>query len=99
MSIKAAREPDLSAKRAGFVYQVQAVDATKDLPYAAVFHEQGLGKTKIGIDIALYWLTKGVVDSVLIVTKRGLIQNWTEELAFHSHVSPRVLSQDRHANF
>lgn len=99
MSIKAIREPDLRAKHSGFVYQVQAVEATKDLPFAAVFHEQGLGKTKIGIDLALYWLTRGVVDSVLIVTKRGLIQNWRDELALHSHVHPRLLSQDRRANF
>jgi SNF2 family DNA or RNA helicase len=99
VSIKAAREPDLSPKLAGFVYQVQAVNATKDLPFAAVFHEQGLGKTKIGIDLALYWLTRKIVDSVLIVTKRGLIQNWTDELAAHTHVTPRLLSQDRRANF
>lgn len=99
MTIKAAREPDLSPKRAGFVYQVQAVEATKDLPFAAVFHEQGLGKTKIGIDLALYWLKRNAVDSVLIVTKRGLIQNWTDELAMHTHVTPRLLSQDRRANF
>lgn len=99
MSIRAEREPDLSPKTAGFVYQVQAVNATKDLPYAAVFHEQGLGKTKIGIDLALYWLTKNIVDSVLIVTKRGLIQNWTDELNIHTHITPRLLSQDRHANF
>lgn len=99
MSIKSAREPDLSPTRAAFVYQAQAVDATKDLPFAAVFHEQGLGKTKIGIDLALYWLTRNAVDSVLIVTKRGLIQNWTDELAMHTHVTPRLLSQDRRANF
>lgn len=99
MSIRATREPDLTPKAAGFVYQVQAVNATKDLPYAAVFHEQGLGKTKIGIDLALYWLTKSVVDSVLIVTKRALIQNWVDELRAHSHVIPRLLSQDRRANF
>lgn len=99
MSIRAAREPNLSPKAAGFVYQVQAVNATKDLPYAAVFHEQGLGKTKIGIDLALYWLTKSIVDSVLVVTKRGLIQNWVDELRAHTHVIPRLLSQDKRANF
>lgn len=99
MSIKAAREPDLAPKVSGFVYQVQAVRATRDLPYAAIFHEQGLGKTKIGLDLALYWLSKQVVDSVLIVTKRGLIQNWRDEIALHTHVAPRLLSQDRRANF
>lgn len=36
----------LDAKHAAFAYQVQAVEAVKALPYAALFHEQGLGKTK-----------------------------------------------------
>ena len=75
------------------------MDAVKDLPFAAIFHEQGLGKTKIGIDLSLYWVAKSAVDSVLIVTKRSLIQNWRDELAAHSHVEPRLLSQDRKANF
>ena len=99
MTIRAPREPDLTAKHQDFPYQAQALAATKDLPYAAIFHEQGLGKTKIGIDLALYWISTGVIDSVLIVTKRGLIQNWTEELRSHTHVEPRVISQDRRANF
>jgi SNF2 family DNA or RNA helicase len=92
-------ERPLLAKHAGFAYQVAAVEALKDLPYGAVFHEQGLGKTKIAIDLALYWLTHDVVDSVLIITKKGLIKNWTEELAQHTHLQPRILSQDRKANF
>jgi SNF2 family DNA or RNA helicase len=97
--IKAFREPDLSAKHAGFPYQAEAFLATKDLPFAAVFHEQGLGKTKIGIDLALYWIQSKAVDSVIIVTKRGLIQNWIDELRFHTHVVPRLITQDRKANF
>jgi SNF2 family DNA or RNA helicase len=59
---------------------VQAVAAIKDLPFAAVFHEQGLGKTKIGVDLALYWLAHDIVDSVLVITKKSLIQNWRDEL-------------------
>jgi len=97
--IKAEREPNLGVKHAGFPYQAEALAATKDLPYAAIFHEQGLGKTKIGIDLALSWLQSGAIDSVIIVTKRGLIQNWIEELRFHTHVQPRVITQDRKANF
>jgi hypothetical protein len=97
--IRAFREPDLSAKHAGFPYQAEAFLATKDLPFAAVFHEQGLGKTKIGIDLALYWIQSKAVDSVIIVTKRGLIQNWIDELRFHTHVVPRLITQDRRANF
>ncbi len=55
---------DLGVQHAGFSYQLQAVEAVKDLPYAALFHEQGLGKTKIGIDLALEWLRTDAVDAV-----------------------------------
>jgi SNF2 family DNA or RNA helicase len=97
--LKTHREADLSAKHKGFVYQVEAFEAVKDLPYSAVFHEQGLGKTKIGVDLALYWLRQDVIDSIIIITKKGLIRNWFEELAVHTHIEPRLLSQDKRANF
>ena len=86
--LKTAREPDLRAKQQGFVFQVQAVAAIKDLQFAAVFHEQGLGKTKIGVDLALYWLTHDIVDSVLVITKKSLIQNWHDELEYTRTCSP-----------
>jgi len=75
VTLKLDREPSLIAKHEGFSYQNAAVEAIQDLEYAAVFHEQGLGKTKIGVDLALLWLKSAVVDSVLIVTKKGLIEN------------------------
>ena len=65
----------------------------------AILHEQGLGKTKIAIDLLLYWLSNSVVDSVLLVVKKGLIANWQKELAAHSNVRPRLLSQDKKSNF
>jgi SNF2 family DNA or RNA helicase len=97
--LRVHREANLTAKHQGFVYQVEALEAVKDLPYSAVFHEQGLGKTKIGVDLALYWLRHDIVDSIIIITKKGLIQNWRDELAVHTHLEPRLLSQDKHANF
>ncbi|MER9946217.1 DEAD/DEAH box helicase [Mesorhizobium sp. M0092] len=90
---------DLTTHQQAFAYQLQAVEAAKDRPYAAIFHEQGLGKTKIGIDLALEWLRVDAVDAVMIVTKLSLIQNWAEEIAAHSHLRPKVLSQDHSANF
>ncbi|HEY2472939.1 MAG TPA: SNF2-related protein, partial [Terracidiphilus sp.] len=81
------------------MYQVEAFHAVKDLQYSAVFHEQGLGKTKIGVDIVLYWLHHDIVDSVIIITKKGLIQNWRDELAIHTHLEARLLSQDKRENF
>jgi SNF2 family DNA or RNA helicase len=97
--LKTRIAPDLSAKQQPFPHQAAAMEAIKDLPYSAVFHEQGLGKTKIGLDVALYWLKHDIVDSVMIVTKKSLIGNWTREIAAHSHLSPRIIGQDRNANF
>ena len=97
--LKVKKPAVLEAKRAAFPHQLEALEAIKDLPFAAVFHEQGLGKTKIGLDLALSWFARDIVDSVLIVTKKSLIQNWRSEVAEHSHLRPRVLGQDRSANF
>lgn len=97
--LKYSRSPVLRLKHQGFPYQIDAVKALKDLEYAAVFHEQGLGKTKIAIDIAIAWLSKKTVDSILFVTKKGLVANWRQELASHSFLSPLVLDQDSRSNF
>jgi SNF2 family DNA or RNA helicase len=93
------REPRLDARHQAFLYQVQAVEAVRHLPYAALFHEQGLGKTKIGIDLALSWLKEGAVDSVIVVTKRALVKNWSDEIKAHTFIEARVLDQDKNANF
>ena len=89
----------LGVKQQAFAYQLQAVEAVKDLPYAALFHEQGLGKTKIGIDLALEWLRSDAIDAVLIVTKRSLVQNWSDEILLHSHLKARVLDQNHASNY
>ena len=71
--------PDLAAKHAAYPYQLDAIRALQDLPYAAIFHEQGLGKTKIAVDLALLWLKADVVETVLVVSKKSLIENWRKE--------------------
>lgn len=93
------REPNLEARHQAFLYQLQAVDAVKNREYAALFHEQGLGKTKIGIDLALTWIKEGVVDSVIIVTKKSLVRNWSEEIKTHTFFEARLLAQNPAANF
>ena len=80
-------EKPLIAKIEAFEYQKDAVNKIKDLEYAAIFHEQGLGKTKIAIDLMLYWFNKGILDSVVIVTKKSLISNWKKELSNHTALS------------
>ena len=78
--IKLIKEPNIDPKQEAFQYQQEAVNTVKNLEYAAIFHEQGLGKTKIAIDLMLYWLKEKSVDTILYVTKKGLIQNWKNEL-------------------
>jgi len=87
------------ARHKAYLYQIEAFEAVRALPFAAIFHEQGLGKTKIGIDLALEWLRSDAADSVLIVTKRSLIENWQDEIKAHAFISARVLDQNRSASF
>ena len=98
MAFALRKPPDLSPKLAAFPYQIEAVKTVRDMPYAAIFHEQGLGKTKIAIDVALYWLEKDIVDTIFVVTKKSLVQNWVNEISTHSNLSPRVLSDNRRDN-
>lgn len=90
---------DLSPRHHSFPHQAQALSVIKELSYSAVFHEQGLGKTKIGLDLGLIWLKTKVVDSVIIVTKKGLIQNWLNEIITHTYIRPSILDQDKRKNF
>ncbi len=97
--LKLKREPDLTLRHQAFAYQLEAVSAVKDLEYAAIFHEQGLGKTKVAIDLIVYWLSHRLLDTALIVVKKGLLDNWQRELASHSQLVPRVLTNNRGGNF
>lgn len=94
-----SKEASFSAKLSAFSYQEKAFEAIKDLEYAAVFHEQGLGKSKIAIDLCLHWLKSDMVDSIIVVVKKSLVENWRQEFSTHSHVHPSVLGQDRTSNF
>lgn len=98
MAFRLKKPPALTAKYDAYPYQLDAVRAVKCLPYAAIFHEQGLGKTKIATDLMLLWLSEDVVDTVFVITKKTLVQNWIDELTAHSHVTPRVLSGNRREN-
>ena len=98
MAFVLRRAPKLIPKHTPFPYQVDAIRAVKDLPYAAIFHEQGLGKTKIAIDLALSWLQTDTVDTVFVVTKKALVENWRNETRTHCHITPHVLSGDRRQN-
>lgn len=90
---------DYTATKSAFPYQLQAFLTIRDLDYSAIFHEQGLGKTKIAIDLLLYWLEHRDIDTVLIVTKKQLVKNWQDEFSIHTHIVPKVLSSNKSDNF
>ena len=88
-----------NSKFEGFEFQIDAIRSARNLEYSAIFHEQGLGKTKIAIDIALDWLKGNIVECVIIVAKKGLIKNWEDEVKLHSFIKARVLRNDRMNNY
>lgn len=98
MAFALRKPPPLFPKHQAYPYQLDAIRVLKDLSYAAVFHEQGLGKTKIAIDLILVWLEEDITDTVIVVTKKFLVQNWIEELRVHTSITPSILSGDRRAN-
>jgi len=69
------------------------------MEYSAILHEQGLGKTKIAIDLALYWLKSRDIDSVMIITKKQLVDNWVKELKNHTYIRPKVLGTNKGSNY
>lgn len=89
----------LEPKKEAFSYQYNAIDKIKSLEYAAVFHEQGLGKTKIAIDVMLYWLASGDLDAVIVVAKKGLVPNWLSEFKDHTYLKPSVLGSNSVENY
>jgi SNF2 family DNA or RNA helicase len=97
--LRKSSSENFSAIHEAFPYQFEAFQVLQDLEYGAVFHEQGLGKTKIAIDLGLHWLSEEVVDSVIFVTKKSLVKNWEREIHTHTNIKPKVFSSDRGKNF
>lgn len=97
--IKLRNEPELDTKYEAFPYQREATASIQDLEYAAIFYEQGLGKSKIAIDLILYWLEKKIIDTILYVTKKTLLHNMEHEFEMHTFIKPKILTQNRSANY
>ena len=96
--LKGFESLDLSSNFQGYAYQLNAVESAKNLEYAALFHEQGLGKTKIGLDLVLNWISTQILDTAIIITKKGLVKNWEKETKIHTNLSYAVLDSKRIQN-
>ena len=90
---------DLTKKHEAKEFQAFQIEAIQDLEYAAIFDEQGLGKTKIAIDIFIHWLYKDYIDTIVIFTKKTLVANWSKELRLHTNLNPKRITSDKTKNY
>lgn len=82
---------DFSPRVPPLEHQVEAIRYLAEHPTAALFDEQGLGKTKMVIDALCVSMRRGEVDGVLVVAPVGLLPNWEQEVRKHSYLFPVVL--------
>jgi hypothetical protein len=61
-------KPKYLYKTKPYQHQADAVYNLYGLEYAALFHEQGTGKTKTAIDIASNLFLEGKINAVLLST-------------------------------
>jgi len=62
-----------------YAHQNEAFERYKDATEIALFLEQGLGKTKIILDIARYKYKKGEIDALLVIAPNGVHKQWARE--------------------
>ena len=77
-----------------FPYQRGEWEAYRSANARAIFWEQGLGKSKLTIDMACWLYLKDLIDAVVIVAPNGVHRNWVEE-EIPAHVPDLVMSQVR----
>lgn len=82
---------DFSPRTRPLPHQREAIEYVVKTPQAALFDEQGLGKTKIIIDAFAELMRRVDIDAALVVAPMGLVHNWEFEIGKHSHLVPVVL--------
>jgi len=77
-----------------FKHQMDALDASHDKKYFALFMEMGTGKSKVLIDNIVHLYDRGEINFALIIAPKGVYRNWVErEIPQHlpDDVSHRVI--------
>ena len=77
---------NLEPRSRPYPHQVEAVTFLSEREYAALFDEQGLGKTKIIIDTISQGIAQKVIQGALIVCKKSLLGTWEDEITKHSYL-------------
>ena len=82
----------LKQKTAPMPHQLEAINFLVSKKYAALFDEQGVGKTKEIIDSVIALLKSKVADSALIICPKTLMYTWQMEVKKHSYLVPVVIA-------
>jgi SNF2 family DNA or RNA helicase len=72
-----------SPKTEPYAHQKEALDKTAPLAYAALFMQQGTGKSKVAIDRSTVAFQKRKIDGTIILCPKSLTETWVEELETH----------------
>lgn len=73
-----------------YAHQLECWEESRDREYYAYLLEQGLGKTKIALDVAGYLTMRREIDGLLVVAPNGVHSNWVRrELPKHLSDSVR----------
>jgi len=75
---------DYAPKMKPLAHQVEASRFLAQHDSAALFDEQGLGKTKIVIDALAQLFSAHVVEGAVVICRKSLLRNWEEEISKHS---------------
>ncbi len=78
-----------------FPHQKEAVLFILNNKDVAIFDEQGLGKTKVVIDSLSKEMELKRINSVLIICKKNLMNNWKEEIEIHSNLSSVIVRESK----
>jgi len=82
---------DFTPRTRPLPHQREAIEYVVENRAAALFDEQGLGKTKIIIDAFAQLMSSGQIDAALVIAPMGLVFNWEAEIGKHSNLVPVVL--------
>jgi len=77
-------------------HQIEASKFLFDREWAALFDEQGLGKTKIVIDALAELFSAQTIEGAIIICKKSLLKNWEQEVQKHSNLRTITLRGTPH---
>ncbi len=86
---------NFSPKTKPLPHQPEAIIFLKNKKNIALFDEQGLGKSKIVIDVLCNDLARKTINCALIVCKKTLLKTWKDEIKKHSYLRVAILGGNK----